>query len=81
MMLSRAMSGGYLFEFHVDLHNTVNLEIPHLLFADDTLIMCDADRDQIHTLVHILLCFEVISGLKINLRKLELVVVGQVQNQ
>jgi hypothetical protein len=29
-----------------------------------TLIMCDANRDQILNLDHILICFEVISGLK-----------------
>jgi hypothetical protein len=48
------------------------------LFADDTLIMCDADVDQIHNLDHILLCFEAISGLKVNLQKSELVAMGEV---
>jgi hypothetical protein len=33
------------------------LEISHL-FSNDSLIMCDADSDQIHNLVHIILCFE-----------------------
>jgi hypothetical protein len=67
--------------FHVDLHNTTSLEISHLLFADDTLIMCDVDQDQILNLDHILLCFEAISGLKINLRKSKLVTVGHEPNQ
>jgi hypothetical protein len=70
-MLSRATSGGYLSGFHVDLHNTTSLKISHLLFVDDTLIMCDANRDHILYLGHILLCFEAISGLKVNLRKSE----------
>jgi hypothetical protein len=30
------------------------LKISHMLFADDTLIMCDADVDQIRNLDHIL---------------------------
>jgi len=38
-------------------------------FADDTVIMCDAARDRI--LGHILLCFEDISGLEVNIGKSE----------
>jgi hypothetical protein len=48
------------------------------MFADDILIMCDADVDQIHNLDHILLCFEAILGLKVNLQKSEIVTVGKV---
>jgi hypothetical protein len=73
-MLSRAMVGGYLCGFRG------GIEISHL-FADDTLIMCDVDRDQIYNLGHILLCFEVIPGLKVNLRKSILVSVGEVLHQ
>jgi hypothetical protein len=57
------------------------LEISHLFFADDTLIMCDADRDQTLNLGHILLCFEALSSLKIILWKSELVAVGHVPHQ
>jgi hypothetical protein len=39
--------------------------------------MCDANIDQIHNLNHILLCFEAILGLKVNLQKSKLVVVGE----
>jgi hypothetical protein len=67
-MLSRAMEGGFLSGFRVDNRNNSPLEISHLLFANDTLIMCDADVDQIHNLDHSLLCFEAISGLKVNLQ-------------
>jgi hypothetical protein len=76
-MLSRAMEGGFLSGFRVDNRNNSPLEISHLLFADDTLIMCDADVDQIHNLDHILLCFEAISGLKVNLQKSKLVQWGR----
>jgi hypothetical protein len=77
-LLSRAMERGFLFGLRIDNLNDSPLEISHLLFADDTLIMCDADVDQIHNLDHILLCFEAISGLKVNLQKSELVAVGEV---
>jgi len=70
--------GGFLSGFQVDNRNNSPLEISHLLFADETLIMCDADIDQIHNLDHILLCFEAISGLKVNLQKFELVAVGKI---
>ena len=52
----------------------------HLLFADDTLIFCEADLDQILLLRMILIWFEAVSGLKINLGKSELVPVGVVHN-
>jgi hypothetical protein len=38
----------------------------------------DALSDQIHNLGHILLCFDVISGLKVNFQNYEVVVVGEV---
>lgn len=50
----------------------------HLLFADDTLIFCDADLSQIAKLLDILLLFEAVSGLNINLGKSELVLSGEV---
>jgi len=61
------MDGGFLSGFRVDNLNNCPMEISHLLLADDTLIICDVDADQIHNLDHILLCFEAISGLKVNL--------------
>ena len=45
-----------------------------------TLIFCEADLDQILILCMILIWFEVVSGLKINLGKSELVLVGVVNN-
>jgi hypothetical protein len=50
------------------------------LFADDTLVFCGANLDHRHYLRALFLCFEAVSGLKINLAKLELVPVGNVDN-
>ena len=50
----------------------------HLLFEDDTLIFCDADPNQRRFFQFIFLCFEAVSGLKVNLHKSELVLVGQI---
>ena len=54
--------------------------VSHLLFADDTLIFCDADHSKIEHLGCVLTWFEAIFGLKINLGKSEMVLVGDVPN-
>ena len=57
-----------------------SLVVFHLLFADDTLIFCEADLDQILFLHMILIWFEAVSSLKINLGKSELVPIGVMHN-
>ncbi|KAG6655612.1 hypothetical protein CIPAW_05G229100 [Carya illinoinensis] len=49
-------------------------------FADDTLILCEPNSDQIRSLRALLLCFEAVSGLKVNLSKSEMIPVGMVNN-
>ena len=48
----------------------------HLLFADETLIFCDVDADQLQYLGWTFMWFEAISGLKVNLSKTEAISVG-----
>ena len=57
-----------------------SLQVTHLLFIDDTLVLCDADLGQILFPRLLLFWFEVVSGLKINIGKSELVPVGVVPN-
>jgi len=54
--------------------------VSHLLFADDTLIFCEPVIDQVRDLRCLLLCFEAVSGLRINLSKSEIVPVGAVRD-
>ncbi len=77
-LIDRAIAGGFFEGFSVtNLHNTA-LKVSHLVFTDDTLIICSADRDQLLHLKGVLLCIEAVSGLCINLDKSEIVPVGSV---
>ena len=77
-MLDKAVLEGRLFGFSVGNLEGRSMAVSHLLFADDTLIFCKADLDQIMILRMILIWFEVVLGLKINLGKSEIVPIGVV---
>ena len=71
-MLDKAVHKGHMSGFHVgDLEGrplvVSDLLFVDLLFANDMLIFCDADLDQIPILRIVLIWFEVVSRLKINL--------------
>jgi hypothetical protein len=77
-MLDKAIGAGMLSGFAVSRNVNDPLLISHLLFADNTLIFCEADSGHIAHLRSILVWFEAISGLRVNLGKSELVQVGEV---
>ena len=52
----------------------------HTRFADDTLLLCGTEESQFRSLHCLLLCFEAVSGLKVNLTKSEMIPVGGVPN-
>jgi hypothetical protein len=54
--------------------------VNYLMFADDILIFCGAQEEQIRHLRCIFLCFEAASGLRINLGKSEIVPIGAVED-
>lgn len=50
--------------------------ISHFQFIDDTMLFCSASREEVIMLKRILICFQLVSGLKVNLSKSSLVGVG-----
>ena len=72
-------ASGLVAGFSVGSRNNPGLSVSHLLFADDTLILCRADEEQLRNLRCLFLCFEAVSGLKINLSKSEIVPIGEVE--
>ena len=79
-LINRAVDGNYLSDSRVANERGEELSISHLLYADDTLIFCEADLDQLKFLSWILMWFEAMSGLKINLAKSEIIPIGPVTN-
>ena len=79
-MLHRMEEGSFLRGFKVRGSTLDQVQISHLLFADDTLIFCGANVDQIGYLKCTLLCFEAVSRLKLNLGKSKMVPIGEVPN-
>ena len=56
------------------------MHISHLLFADDTILFWDASRKQLLYIRMVLIFFEAITGLRVNVSKSEIVPVGEVGN-
>ncbi|XP_042974721.1 uncharacterized protein LOC122306358 [Carya illinoinensis] len=79
-MLEGVVDRGFISGFLVSSSWHGSLTVSHLLFTNDTLIFCDLDLDQIFSLIALLLCIEVVFGLKVNLSKSEAVPVGSINN-
>ena len=79
-MINRAVDDNYIFGSRVAIGREEDMSISHLLYADDTFIFCEADLDQLKFLRWILMWFEAMAGLKINLAKSEIIPVGTVSN-
>lgn len=50
VMLEAAVDEGFLFGFLVDVSSIGSVNVSHLLFVDNTLISCEPDYEQIHSL-------------------------------
>ena len=72
--------GGFLSSYNIKGRNGAAINTSHLLFVDDTLVFCKDSEEQILFLSWILLYFEALSGLRVNLEKSITLPVGDVEN-
>jgi hypothetical protein len=79
-MLRAFTDRGLISGFSVGTSGQDRVTVSHLLFADDTLVFCGANASQIRHLGALLVCFEAVASLKVNLSKSVLVPVGHVEN-
>ena len=79
-LLRRTEEGDFLRGFQASPNARGGLHISHLLFADDTILFCDASREQLLYIRMVLIFFEAITGLRVNVGKSEIVPVGEVGN-
>lgn len=57
-MMDKAVMGGYLKGFNAMIVGVGTVLVSHLLFADDTLVCCDADMNQLDHLGQVLNWFQ-----------------------
>ena len=79
-LINRIVEGNYLFDSWIANRRSEELVISHLLYADDTLLFCEANKDQLMFLSWTLTWFEAVLGLRINLNECEIIQIGPVVN-
>ncbi|RVW48585.1 putative mitochondrial protein [Vitis vinifera] len=79
-LLRRVVDGGFISGCSLRGREGMEMNVSHLLFDDDTIIFCEARQDHLTYLSWILAWFEAVSGLKINLAKSEVILVGEVED-
>ena len=79
-LVNHAVEGNYLSGSRIVDRRWEDLTIFDLLYAYDTLLFCEADNDQLKFISWILMWFEAMSGLKINLIKREIILIRPMTN-
>ncbi|XP_075080447.1 uncharacterized protein LOC142165955 [Nicotiana tabacum] len=68
-MLMKAEKLGWIKGMHFGRFGDNRVTVSHILYADDTLLFCEAEKEQILYLKGVLQVFEVVTGLRTNLAK------------
>ena len=76
VLIRRAVEGGFISGCNIWRGSGSVANISHLLFADDTIVFCEAKKEHLTYLSWILCWFETVLGLRINLVKSEIIPVG-----
>ena len=79
-LINRIVEGNYPSDSRIADRRSEEIVISHLLYADDTLLFCEADKDQLKFLNWTLMWFEAVLGLRINLNECEIIPIGPVVN-
>ena len=74
------MEGNFISGYKFEGRGGGEIVISHLLYDDDTVLFYEANPEQLMYLGWTLMWFESISGLKINLSKSEIILVGKLAN-
>ena len=65
-LLRRTEEGDFLRGFQASRNARGGLHISHLLFADDAILFCDASKENLLYIRMVLIFFEAITGLRVN---------------
>ena len=79
-LIDKVVEGGFLSGCTICGKNGEGMVISPLLYVDDTILFCGANQEQMMYLSWLLMWFKVISGLRINLYKSEIIPVGRITN-
>ena len=56
-LLKKIEECNLIWGFHAGSVNSVGVHISHMLFLDDTVLFCDASREQLLSIILVLSCF------------------------
>ena len=62
-LFKKTEEGGFIRGFQVGVATREGLSVSHLLYADDTILFCDACPEQLTYILRVLTYFEVVTGL------------------
>ncbi|CAL1388326.1 unnamed protein product [Linum trigynum] len=78
-IIDKLKEAGLLTGFRIDETNRRGA-VTHLLYADDAIIFCDDREEEVLNILAALVCFQCITGLRVNLSKTRIFPVGDVPN-